>query len=374
MAIIEFSFNPSLLRQFVQFAYEIYKNDAAWIPPLKQEVYAQLSPQFPFYQNAKNSHRHFLARDGAVTLGRASAFVNSNLRDNSGEPIGTIGFFECVQDIRIAHDLLDAAANWLRQQGIQKIWGPMNFDIWHGYRFMTKGFEEKLFYGEPYNKPYYPEFFERYGFVPRRRWDSSETSGRAAIQKMIDRGREQYQQLIDQGYRFEEFDARNFRSEIEKLRPVLCSSFNKFPFFSSISRADFYRIFEASRYAIVPRFFRFVYDGTRRLIGFAAAFLELSDPVRSMKGEKNPFSVAKFFFHRRRVRRIMFHLGGYLPDPALKHSGLGRATFSLILQNILQEGYETVLNTLMAERNTIHGLLLGQARIRGEYTLYELCP
>lgn len=372
MPIREFTFDSNLGKQFINFGYELYKDDAAWIPPMKDTLRRQLSPEFSFHRKPGNSHRHFLMTNGEKVIGRVSAFVNRDLKDHDGIPVGSVGFFDCIEDYSVAQELLDVATNWLRVQGISRVWGPMNFDIWHAYRFMTKGFEEKLFYGEPYNKRYYPEFFERYGFTPKQRWDSAEMTGNEKIQKAAERGIERYRQLIADGFRFEEFDLKNFNAEVEKLHAALCSSFKGFLGFTPITFPDFLQVFRASRHAIIPRLFRFVYDPQHRLIGFTGAFLELSDAVRSMNGSSGVLSSLNFLYHRRRVQRIMFHLGGSIQESALKKSGLGRAAFSLICSETLNLGYGVVLVTLMAERNAIHGLLSGQARQRGEYTLYEL--
>jgi hypothetical protein len=46
--------------------------------------------------------------------------------------------------------------------------GAGEFRHWHGYRLMTRGFEEKTFYGEPYNKIYWV-FLAALALPPERR-------------------------------------------------------------------------------------------------------------------------------------------------------------------------------------------------------------
>jgi hypothetical protein len=208
MAIKSFTFDPELTHAFARFGYELYRDDPDWIPLQRDELHSQLAPEFPFYRKAGNSHRHFLATVGRRIVGRISAFVNSDLRDRDGTPAAAIGFFESVEDNAIARGLFDSAAGWLRaEHGIRRIWGPMNFDIWHGYRLMTRGFGQKSFYGEPYNKVYYPALFERYGFARRQYWHSVELTGQGPLEKMIAPGAARYDKLIEQGYRFERFNA-----------------------------------------------------------------------------------------------------------------------------------------------------------------------
>lgn len=374
MAIKHFLFDPVLRDSFINFAYALYRGDSNWVPPLRKTLYAQLSMKFPFYQKPGNSHRHFLASVAGNVVGRISAMVNRDLRDEDGTPLGTIGFFECVDDYVVAEQLLDSATRWLRhEQGIDRIWGPINWDIWHGYRLMTRGFDQKVFPGEPYNKSYYQDFFERYGFSRKQQWNSLELNGRDVLQKLIAPGGPRYQQFLEKGYRFERFNTRRFRHDLRKLHSVLIPSFSRFLGFTPISYAEFERIYSPSRYAFHPSLFTFVYDDRNVLAGFAGAFLELSDAIRAMNGSDNSLAKIRFFLQRRRVNRILFYAGGTTPEEAKKRNGLGRALFYHIIRQILDSGYETVLIALMAKGNPVRGLLGGNAAAaQRQYTLYEL--
>jgi hypothetical protein len=374
MGIKAFGFDPTLSETFVSFVYDLYQGDTQWIPPLRREICAQLLPKFPFYQKPGNSHRHFLATVGRKIVGRASAMVNRDLKERDGRPVGTVGFFECVDHYEVARDLLDAATGWLKEeQGRDRIWGPMNFDIWHSYRMMTHGFDQEPFYGEPYNKSYYPDFFERYGFVAKKHWTSVEVTGREALERMIFSGAERYRLLIRKGYRFEGFNPHQFREEVKKLYGLLTQSFKGFLGFTPLPFEEFENLFTHYRAALHPRLWTFVYDEEGDLAGFGAAFLELSDPVRRMKGRDDLLSKLRFLYQRRCVSRINFYIGGMTSKEATKKSGLGRAGFYHIVRRILEEGYERIVIALMAEGNPVKGLLrrLPVATQR-EYTLYEL--
>lgn len=374
MAVKHFTFDRSFTDLFVRFGYEIYQGDSSWIPPFKKELYAQLSPEFPFYQKPGNSHRHFLATSGERVVGRISAMVNKDLRDKDGTPVGTVGFFESINDYSVARDLLDSALGWLcEEQRISRIWGPMNFDIWHDHRFMNRGFDQKLFYGEPYNKPYYPGFFERYGFSSKQEWDSVEITGRETLRKMIARGADRYKLLIKRGYRFELFDERNFEEELRKLHVVISKSFSGFLGFTPIPFEEFEKLFAKSRYAFNPRFCVLAYDEKDTLAGFATAFIELSDAIRSMNGKNNLVGKLRFLCNRSKADRINFYIGGVIPEEVKKRSGLGRAGFYYTINQILNAGFQTLLLTLRVKGNLAHGLLGKNApEPQREYILYEL--
>jgi len=374
MAIKHFTFNATLQEMFIRFGYELYRGDKNWIPPLRKEVFSLLSPEFSFYQKSGNSHRHFLAMAGNDVVGRVSAMVNRDLRDKDGTPIGTVGFFECINEYTVAQELLNSATRWLHDEmKIDRIWGPMNFDIWHSYRFMTRGFEQNLFYGEPYNQPYYPEFFERYSFAVKQEWDSVEITGRDTLEKMISRGKERFKLLRDRGYRFETFNTKQYDEEIRKLHAVMSKSFSGFLGYTPLPFEEFKQLFAKSRYAFNPRFSVLVYDEKDNLAGFATAFLELGDAIRSMNGKDNSFAQLKFIYKRKQVSRINFYIGGVTPEELSRNTGLGRAGFYYIINQMLNQGFETLLLTLRLKGNFAHGLLGKNAPVpQREYVLYEL--
>jgi hypothetical protein len=374
VAVEYFSFDSAKAEAFVRFGYDMYHGDAKQIPQMKKEMYIQFLPDFIFYQRPENCHRHFLATAGGKIVGRISAMFNHDLKEIDGTPVGTIGFFECVNDFGVARDLLDCSTKWLREErGICRIWGPMNFDIWHGYRLMTKGFDQKPFYGEPYNQAYYPGFFEKYGFIAKYFWDSAEITGRKILKKIVAFGEQRHKYLLNKGYRFKRLNRRQFMDNLDNLHSVLTRSFKGFTGFTPISLKEFRRLFEKTRYAFHPELFTFIYDEKDVIAGFALALLELSDAVRSMNGRDNLLSIMKFFNYRRRAKRINFYLIGITPEEEKKKSGLGRAIAYFMIHQILNQGYETVIFSLMARKNRAQKLLGDHTQeANREYALFEL--
>jgi hypothetical protein len=373
VAIKAFTFDRALADQFIRFGYDAYQGDDRWIPPFRAELRRELSPGFPFYHRPGNDHRHFLATAGGRTVGRVSAMVNAEMARAEEGPPGLVGFFECVEDPAVGRDLLEAARGWLREaRDVRRIVGPMNFDIWHGYRFMTGGFDRDPFLGEPYNKPYYPGYFEAAGFERKRRWHSVEVKGRPAIESLAARGAEACDRLRRQGYRFRAFDPRRFGPEMLRLHALVTASFAGFPDFVPIPGGEFVKLFASSRAALDPRLTLFVDDEAGRPAGFGVALLELSDAVRAMTGRTGPLSRLRFFARRLGCRRVNFYAGGVTPEERTRKSGLGQAGFHHILRAVLDLGYEEMLVTLVAEDNRSNGFLGPWAGDYGrEYALFE---
>ena len=158
---------PNLANQFLQIAVAMYVNDVQWIRPLDKDI-------LDVFDEKKNKafrfgqlQRWILKNDEGENIGRIAAFVNKKYKNKGDDvPVGGIGFFECINNQIAANSLFSHAKNWLQQQGMQAMDGPINFgerDRWWG--LLVDGFHAPL-YGMNYNPPYYKTLFENFGFQP----------------------------------------------------------------------------------------------------------------------------------------------------------------------------------------------------------------
>jgi hypothetical protein len=374
MGLEAFTFEREPTARFIEMGYELYREDPGWVPPLRRDLEAQLSPGFSFYTRPGNDHRRFLARAGGRVMARAAATVNDALRDAQGARLGAVGFFEAEDDYAAAADVLGAAVDWLRSaHGIRDVRGPLNFDIWHGYRFMTRGFERERFFGEPYNKPYYPGFFQRFGFSVCRRWNSFELPGSRSGAALLSPDPLSWLYFAARGYRFEPFGARPFAECVALLHDALTQSFASFPAYTAISLDDFGELMGLARHVLHPRCSTFAFDESGALAGFAGVLIDVADAVRAMNGRSSLASRLRFLWRRRPQHRLLLHLGGITPAEAARHSGLARAMFHYTLGKVCAEGCEALLASLVAQGNPIRRFFGDYAADeRREYALYEI--
>jgi hypothetical protein len=163
MQIIEVK-DTAEIKAFHQIAYEIYKGDPNWIAPLEAIADSAFDPKKNAYYKHGNGTRWILKNDEGKVIGRIGAFFNSNRAFTFRQPTGGVGFFECINDRESAFLLFDTAKNWLAERGMEAMDGPVNFgENLINWGLLVKGFEPQGF-GMPYNKPYYLELFETYGF------------------------------------------------------------------------------------------------------------------------------------------------------------------------------------------------------------------
>ena len=137
-----------------------------YIRPLDNEV----NDVFDLNKNKQfkygTAKRWILKNDQGALTGRIAAYTSSKYI-NKGDtiPVGSLGYFDCINDQLAANLLFDTAKKWLELQGMQSMDGPVNFgerDKWWG--LMVEGFDAEPLYGISFNPPYYEKLFETYGF------------------------------------------------------------------------------------------------------------------------------------------------------------------------------------------------------------------
>lgn len=161
-----FSVNNALDEKlFLAVPVQLYKKDPNWIQPLNKDILEVFDPSKNKAFRFGKAERWVLKNASGALIGRIAAFVNKKYKNKDDDmPVGGIGFFECIHQQEAANLLFDTAKNWLIENGMEAMDGPINFgerDRWWG--LVTDGFHPPL-YGMNYNPPYYQTLFEQYGF------------------------------------------------------------------------------------------------------------------------------------------------------------------------------------------------------------------
>ena len=149
-------------KAFVDFAWEVYKDDPAWVPPLKDEVHGLLNPKKnPWFEHARA--QYWLAFRGDKVVGRISAQVDDLVLEHMGAGTGQLGMFEAL-DAEAASKLISTAETWLRQQGMKSALGPFSLSIWDEPGLEIEGFDEPPTAMMGHHRPEYRAWVEAAGY------------------------------------------------------------------------------------------------------------------------------------------------------------------------------------------------------------------
>lgn len=149
-------------RAFVDLAWDVYRDDPAWVPPLKAEVHALLTPgKNPWFEHARA--KLWLVERGGKAVGRISAQVDELVLQQMGEGNGQWGMFEAL-DEEAAAALIATAEDWLRGQGMTRSLGPVSLSIWDEPGLEIEGFDEPPTVMMGHHRPEYRGWIESAGY------------------------------------------------------------------------------------------------------------------------------------------------------------------------------------------------------------------
>jgi len=214
-------------REFLHLPLRIYQKGDAWIRPLDKDINAV------FNKGTNRAFRHGICKrwilldDGEKTIGRIAAFVNrKTMNKGNDQPTGGIGFFECIDNQDAAFQLFDTCKEWLEEQGMEAMDGPINFgerDKWWG--LLVDGFDKEPNYNCNYNPPYYIDFFHAYGF---ELYFNQFTFGRVVRDRFQPRLYEKAETIFkDPNYHFEHLKKSNLEKYTEDFRTIYNAAWAK---------------------------------------------------------------------------------------------------------------------------------------------------
>lgn len=147
---------------FVDFAWEVYRNDPAWVPPLKDEVHGLLDPKKnPWFEHARA--QFWLAYRGDKVVGRISAQVDDLVLQHMGPGTGQWGMFDAL-DGEATAKLIETAETWLREQKMTRALGPFSLSIWDEPGLEIEGFNEPPTAMMGHHRPEYQDWIEAAGY------------------------------------------------------------------------------------------------------------------------------------------------------------------------------------------------------------------
>lgn len=157
------------LKRFVDFQYQLYKNNEYWVPPLKKEELFLLrrdkNPAFDFCET-----KYWLAYNNGNIVGRIAGIINHKFNDKFNKKTMRFGWIDFIDDEAVSSTLLNAVEEWAKEKGMNEIHGPLGFTDMDGEGTLIEGFDEVSTLGAIYNFPYYPKLIERKGYSKDIDW------------------------------------------------------------------------------------------------------------------------------------------------------------------------------------------------------------
>jgi hypothetical protein len=312
-------------KQFLEVARSIYKNNSVWVCPLDKDVEGIFDPAKNIFFRKGTAKRWILSDDHGKLLGRVAAFYDREKAYHWDQPTGGMGFFECVDDQQCAFLLFDTAKEWLKQQGMEAMDGPINFGENHRFwGLLVDGFTHPG-YGMNYNHGYYRRFFEEYGF----RVFYKQFSYHLDVRKKFPERFWKIAEWVSKkpGYSFRHFvwaDREKFIMDMVRIYNDAWSATREV--FTPMDPNDLRNTLMDARPIIDERLIWFAYY-QEEPIAFFIMFPDVNQILRHLNGKMTPLNILRFLWmkKRKKIDRIRALVAGV--SPKFQNAGVESAIF-----------------------------------------------
>ncbi len=358
------------LKAFMRLPWRLYRNEPNWVPPLLMDLRKRLDrKRNPFFEHAEAEY--FLAwRDGRA-VGRITAQVDRNFNEFQGNDWGLFGFFECEQDPEAAQALIDAAAQWLRDRGRDRMVGPMDFTTNDECGLLIEGHDRTPIIFTPWQHPYYQGLLEGTGLTKAMdafMWElyvSERERVHPAIWEMAAKVQSEH------GITVRPMRKRDLEAEVGRFLEVYNAAWERNWGFVPLTEEEV-RHYAKDLKPVLDENWAMIAearDGT--VVGAALTLPDFNQVLAHLNGRLLPFGWLKALYWRRKVDRVrVFALG---VKREYQHTGVAARMYELHFdsaERTPQKGGETgwILETNTAMNRAMEGM---GGEITRRYRFYE---
>lgn len=357
---------------FLDVPFYVYQNYPNWVPPIRSSVAKQLALQNnPFLEYGEFQQFIAVSQSNGQPLGRIVAAVNQRLIASKAKNIGIFGYFECVEDFHIANSLLETAAQWLRDKGMNFVRGPINLSTHNSCLFLVDSFDVPPMMMTPYNPPYYPEFMEKAGFYKGNDAYAYDFPLNLILDSKFEKG---YRIACKSGINFRPLRTKGegFEQDCRSLYQLFNTTFANNYSSTPRSEEEFLEEAKELQSLVDPDVFP-VAEDNGKMVGFWMGLPDYNIALKHVNGKLNWLGIVKFLWYRRQIDQGRVIVICSLPEYRRKMVPLG--LIYLGMQGGIKKGkpYKRAELSTVWENNSPSRKLIESAggKIYKTYRIYE---
>ena len=308
--------NKQEIKRFIQFPFDLYKNNAYWVPQMRAETKSLMNKdEHPYYQHSNADF--FFAVDHGKTLGRIAAISNTRANRSLNLNSAYFYFFDCVDDPAVSEALFNEVISWARAKGHNQVYGPKGLLQGDGIGLLVEGFDHVPAVGIPYNYSYYDKLVKDAGFQKKFDYFSGYVDLGVGLPEKVHRIAEKVKKRS--GFWVRRFETKQELLDVaQEIRHVYNGAFEGSEGFSPITEDEIIVIAKRLLMLADPRLIKLVYKGDD-MIGFLFSYPNICRGLQKTNGRMWPFG----WFHILRELRTTKYMDtngiGILPQ----YHGLG---------------------------------------------------
>jgi GNAT superfamily N-acetyltransferase len=356
-------------RAFMKFAWDLYRNDPYWIPPLRGEFKRLVGWKYHPFQEI-GEVQTFVARRNGEVVGRIAGIVNHEHNRHFHERRGFFGFFDCIDDQAVANALFDAVRAWLAERNLQALRGPVNPSFNYEIGLLTEGFDDSPTFMMTYNPPYYAKLIESYGFAK-----AHELYAYIGIKKDLEHQLPRVATLVDRVHEMfnvktRPMDKKRFQEDLESFLRVYNDSCQHIWGFVPITKAEMQWMAGDLKHLIIPELTA-VAEVEGKAIGAVFGLPDYNPRIKAIDGRLFPFGFLKLLSKKHNLKRVRLISTNVVPE--YQKWGIGIILLVSLIPKGLEIGMEEAEFSWVSEANTlaVGSLEKGGAKLYKRYRLYD---
>ncbi len=311
------------LREFIELPFRLHSTSPQWIPPLRLERHLFLSRRF----NGLARHgdwRLFLARRGGRVVGRVSAQVDHAFNAYHGNRWGMFGFLELEDDPEVMAALLEAASEWLRARGRDRLVGPMDFTANDEIGVLIEGFDREPMIRQPWHPPSYQRLCEGAGLekeVDLFMWHLH-ISDRDHMLPIMFELSEQAER--EHGVTLRKMTRRSLRRDLDTFAEIYNDAWKRNWGFVPYTKEDL-DVYAVDLQFVLASDWFMVAEIDGEPVGVAITIPDINQVLKIMNGRIFPFAWRHLIGKRRHIDRLRVGFLGVKPE--FQHTGVAARLF-----------------------------------------------
>lgn len=339
------------LRQFIQFANDLYADCPYYCPPL-------FFDEMNCFDAEKNpalevcDYQLWMAYREGKPVGRIAGIINRRANEKWGFKHVRFGWFDFIDDKEVSKALLDTVVAWGKERGMDALNGPVGFTDFDHEGLLLEGYEYPAVMASLYNYPYYVNHIDAYGLVKEADWIELQVFPPKEVPERIERLAE----MVKQRYHVKIVKVKNSRELVKRFgieyMDVIDAAYQKLYNFQPMTdkQKNYYKdmYFQFLNFDFVT----LVVNENEELVGVGLGMPDIAPALRKSGGKLFPFG----WYHlikalkAKKMERFSFLLIAVRPD--YQDKGINALFLQDQIPLINQYGIHTLETTSMLETNT----------------------
>ena len=339
------------LKQFIQFANDLYADCPYYCPPLFfDEMNCFDAEKNPALEVCE--YQLWMAYRDGKPVGRVAGIINRRANEKWGYKHVRFGWFDFIDDIEVSKALLDTVVAWGKERGMDALNGPVGFTDFDHEGLLLEGYEYLAVMASLYNYPYYVKHVETYGLTKEADWVELQVFPPKACPERLERLAE----MVKQRYHVHVVKVKNSRELVKRFgieyMDVIDAAYQKLYNFQpmTVKQKNYYKdmYFPILNFDFVT----LVVNENEELVGVGLGMPDIAPALRKCGGKLFPFG----WYHlikalkAKRMDSFSFLLIAVRPD--YQDKGINALFLQDQIPIINQYGIRKLETTNMLETNT----------------------